>query len=78
MTLDDLRDRLPLFGLAVYAYEPHGDVVLELLFANGATTTYKGRTVDAAIAEAVAELGFGPVPQPEPVAAPDEPEDIFG
>ena len=56
MTLDDLRAAHPALGFAVYAYEPGGQVTLEIHAAEG-VFTFRAATEEAAIAAAF--------PQPE-------------
>ncbi len=68
MTFDEARARYPLFGLAIYAYEPGGLVTLEVLIGDE-THTFTGATQQAAL-----DLAFPPESQiPEPAIEP-EPE----
>lgn len=62
MTFDDIRALYPGLGLALYALEPGGPVVLELILADE-TVQFTGPTAQAAI-----DLAF-----PPPTA-----EDLFG
>jgi len=66
-TFDSARRAYPLAGLAVYAYEPGGEVTLEVHSAVG-IRTFVGPTLDACLAAA-----FPVLPEAE---AADEP-DIF-
>ena len=65
-SLDDLRVRFPGLGFAVYAYDPGGDVTLEIHSADGGLYAFVGPTLAAAIATT-----FPPL---EPPPAPD----VFG
>lgn len=64
MTLDDLRALRPDLGFAVYAYEPGGEVTLEVL-AGADTFTFSAPTLTAAI-----EAAF-------PVEEEEDPDDVF-
>lgn len=69
MTLDDLRDRFPLIGFAVYAFEPRGAVTIEMHLPDGTYPRVQAWTVAEAIALVIATL------DPSPVVA--KAEDIF-
>ena len=66
MTFDELRAAHPLLGFAVYAYEPHGTVTLEVHAPDGATFAFPLATLQAAI-----DTAF-PTPQIQP-----SPIDLF-
>lgn len=68
-SLDELRQRLPDVGVAVYAYEPGGPVTLEIHAPDGATFTFVGPTLAAAMDRAFASAS------PEPESPP--PDDLF-
>lgn len=72
-TIDELREKYPTFGFAVYALEPGGEATLEVLTPDGTIYSFKGKTVASAIAEAF--------PAPAESAKPAEPEpqqgDVF-
>jgi len=53
VTLDALRAALPDCGFAVSAYEPGGDVTLEVITPDGATFAFVGPTEAAVIARAL-------------------------
>lgn len=61
MTLDDARAAFPLFGFALYALDPGGDVTLEVHTPDGELFAFTGPTE-----QAVLEAAF----PPEPIAAP--------
>lgn len=67
MTFDELRAAYPALGFAVYAYEPGGGVVLEVIDGQS-VFTFRGLTLAAAVAAA-----FPKAPEPEPPA-----QDLFG
>lgn len=67
MTLDALRAALPDCGFVVSAYEPGGDVTLEVIATDGETFQFVGPTEAAVIARA-----FPGASQPEPAAPPAE------
>lgn len=67
MTFDDLRAAYPDLGLTLYAMEPRGDVVLEIIDPAGTIFTFPAPTAAAAI-----EMAFPPETWPAPqVPAPD-------
>lgn len=65
MTLDALRAALPDCGFAVSAYEPGGDVTLEVITPDGQTFQFVGPTEAAVIARALPGAA-------EPAAPPAE------
>ena len=75
-SLDELRAAYPHLGFALYAFEPGGDVTLEV-HDTGTVLTTTGPTAEAAIAKAFPHFVeslplvdlFGAAPAPEPPAA---------
>jgi hypothetical protein len=59
--LDAIRQRFPHIGLAVYAFDPGGDVTLEV-YAEGQVWPFTGPTLASALARAF------------PTAEPEAPE----
>jgi hypothetical protein len=58
-SIDDIRERFPDLGFAIYAMEPGAEVTLEVLLPDGLTLhTVRRRTV----AEALASLFPSPAP----------------
>jgi hypothetical protein len=51
LTFDDLRDRFPMLGFALYALEPGGAVTLEI-YDGEEVYAFQGATAAAAIAAA--------------------------
>lgn len=74
-TLDDARAANPDLGFAAYAYEPGGDVVLEIHTPDGQVFTFSAPTETAVLA-----LAFPPDTEPPPADPTPEPisTDIFG
>ena len=68
MTLDDIRARFPHLGLAVYAYQPGGDVTLECHAPDGSIFKFTGRTEHEAVM-----AGFGEDLAPPDTAPADTP-----
>lgn len=68
MNLDELRQRYPRLGFAVYAIEPGKSVTLEI-YDGDEVYTFRGKTAAAAI-----ETAF-PAQDPEP--APPTPTNVF-
>lgn len=77
MTFDELRARLPDFGLALYAYEPGGPVTLEIVAPGEQPFSFEGGSEAAVIERAAAGLAPSDTAPPVSVVA-DEPADIFG
>lgn len=75
MTLDDLRDRFPLIGFAVYALEPRGAVTVEIHKPDGSYGSVQAWTVADAVAAAGQALGL--VEEPAPAAEAEPEENIF-
>lgn len=61
MSLDDLRQRHPQLGFALYALTPGGTVTLEVIDGSE-IYSFVGRTAEEAISQA-----FPPEPLPEPI-----------
>lgn len=61
MTIDEIRAKFPGLGLALYAMEPGGPVVLET-YADGQVFSFRGPTAQAVLDEA-----FPPEPPAENV-----------
>lgn len=79
ISLDDLRAAHPDLGVAIYAYEPGGPVVLELLTPDGRTFTFPAPTVLDALAMAFPETAIDPGEGKATVADTDiQTTDIFG
>ncbi|MBZ9706099.1 hypothetical protein LB543_05115 [Mesorhizobium sp. ESP7-2] len=57
MTLDDVRERFPTLGIAVYAMSPGEPVTLEIYAPDGAVFPFTAPTVQAAV-----DLAFPPEP----------------
>ena len=71
MTLDSLRQRLPEFGFAVYAFDPTGPVTVEVHAPDGSVFTRTGDTED----EAWAGLFPPAPPQVKQTQLPEEATD---
>lgn len=63
--MDELRAAMPDFGFALYAFEPGGDVTLEVITPDGQTFQFVGPTEAAVIARALPGAA-------EPAALPAE------
>jgi len=63
MTLDEIRATYPHLGLALYALEPGGPVVLEV-HAPGFLQTWRGQTVQAVVDQAFPPEVEPPAPSP--------------
>ncbi len=61
MSLDELREKHPGFGFAVYAMEPGASVTFEVHTPDGDVFAFVGATEAAAI-----ESAFPETPEPEP------------
>lgn len=72
--LDAIREAYAEWGFALYAYEPGGEVTLELLAPSGDRFEFHGVSVASVLR--VAFPGFHPA-APEPAAPPDEEGDPF-
>lgn len=67
MTIDDLRALHPQLRLALYAYEPGGDVTFEVIGPDDEVFSFTGATAQDAI-----ERAFPPEP-----AAPEPAPNVF-
>lgn len=78
-SLDDLRERFPHLGFAVYAFEPGGPVTLEIHAPGGHVFPVIRPTLAAAIATAFPEVDVPDPAPPGPAPAPAPTTDlIFG
>ena len=77
MTLDDIRDRFPQLGLALYALEPGQPVTLEAHGPGGELWSWTAPTVAEVLAKAfpAPASGVSPAADPKGVAAA-EPETV--
>jgi hypothetical protein len=64
-------------GLALYAYEPGGDVTLEVHTPDGQTFPFTGPTEAAVLARAFPSLTTPPEPAPAPEPTPTTTSNVF-
>ena len=74
MTLDIARQAHPDFGFAVYAYQPRGDVTIEVHTPDGSIFTATGPSEAVAIAELFPSLQLEDTRDERTLPEPD----IFG